>query len=58
MAAGRAQSKTVLRGGYGIFYERVSENLTMTAVRLNGVNQQQFTVLNPISFRLFPHPIS
>ncbi|HET7288414.1 MAG TPA: TonB-dependent receptor, partial [Pyrinomonadaceae bacterium] len=41
---GGQQSKTVLRGGYGIFYERVSESLTMTAERLNGVNQQQFTV--------------
>jgi hypothetical protein len=48
------QSKTVLRGGYGIFYDRVSENLTMTALRLNGVNQQQFTVQNPDFFPLIP----
>jgi len=48
--------KTVLRGGYGIFYDRVSENLTMTAERLNGVNQQQFTVLNPDFFPLIPTP--
>jgi hypothetical protein len=53
---GGQQSKTVLRGGYGIFYDRVSENLTMTAFRLNGVNQQQFTVQNPDFFPLIPTP--
>ena len=51
---GGQQSKTVIRGGYGVFYERVSENLTMTALRLNGVNQQQFTVQNPDFFPVIP----
>src|SRR6185503_858668 len=53
---GGPQSKTVVRGGYGVFYERISENLTMTANRLNGVNQQQFTVQNPDFFPLIPTP--
>jgi Carboxypeptidase regulatory-like domain/TonB dependent receptor len=53
---GGPQSKTVIRGGYGVFYERVSENLTMQAIRLNGVNQQQFTVLDPDFFPLIPTP--
>jgi uncharacterized membrane protein YgcG len=48
------QSKTVIRGGYGIFYDRVSENLTLNATRLNGSNQQQFTVQNPDFFPLIP----
>ena len=51
---GGPQAKTVVRGGYGIFYDRVSENLTMTALRLNGVNQQQFTVLDPDFFPNIP----
>jgi hypothetical protein len=53
---GGQQSKTVIRGGYGVFYERISENLTMTAERLNGINQQQFTVQNPDFFPLIPTP--
>jgi hypothetical protein len=48
------QSKTVIRGGYGIFYDRVSENLTLNATRLNGSNQQQFTVQNPDFFPAIP----
>ena len=51
---GGGQPKTVIRGGYGVFYERVSESLTMNATRLNGVNQQQFTVQNPDFFPLIP----
>ena len=38
------QPKTVVRGGFGIFYDRVSENLTLNADRLNGITQQQFIV--------------
>ncbi len=53
---GGQQSKTVIRGGYGVFYERVSESLTMQTTRLNGINQQQFTVLNPDFFPLIPSP--
>ncbi len=51
---GGQQSKTVIRGGYGVFYERVGESLTLQATRLNGFNQQQFTVQNPDFFPLIP----
>jgi hypothetical protein len=46
--------KTVIRGGAGIFYDRVSESLTMTANRLNGISQQQFIVTNPDFFPNVP----
>jgi Carboxypeptidase regulatory-like domain/TonB dependent receptor len=38
---------TVLRAGFGIFYDRFSYNLIENAERLNGVTQQQFIVPNP-----------
>ena len=46
--------KTVIRGAFGIFYNRVSEDLTLTATRFNGVNQQQFLIADPAVLDLFP----
>ncbi|MDQ6663363.1 MAG: TonB-dependent receptor, partial [Acidobacteriota bacterium] len=39
--------KTVIRGGYGFFYDRFAENLTLQTIRFNGVNQQQYILQNP-----------
>lgn len=42
-----AAPKTVIRTGFGIFYDRFSQSLIMQAERLNGVNQKQFVIQNP-----------
>ena len=41
------QPQTVIRGGFGIFYERFGESLVLQANRFNGINQQQFLVTDP-----------
>jgi hypothetical protein len=40
----QSRPKTVLRGGFGIFYSRISESLTLSENRFNGTNQQQFII--------------
>ncbi|HEY2019039.1 MAG TPA: carboxypeptidase regulatory-like domain-containing protein [Bryobacteraceae bacterium] len=51
-----AKSKTVLRAGFGMFYDRFSLANTLTARRYNGVVQQQFVVANPDFFPNLPSP--
>ncbi|MGC2698145.1 MAG: carboxypeptidase regulatory-like domain-containing protein [Candidatus Angelobacter sp.] len=36
--------KTVVRAGFGIFYDRFSQNLIMQSERQNGINQKQVTI--------------
>src|SRR6185312_15206928 len=38
-----AAPKTVIRTGFGLFYDRFQQNLIMQAERLNGINQRQVT---------------
>jgi hypothetical protein len=51
---GGPSPKTVIRGGFGVFYDRVGENLTLNALRLNGENQKQFIVRNPTFYPTIP----
>jgi hypothetical protein len=46
-ATAKKTGKTVLRGGFGIFYTRFDLANTLTAERYNGVVQQQYVVTNP-----------
>lgn len=39
--------KTVVRAGFGIFYDRFPQSLVLQATRLNGTNQQSFIVPTP-----------
>jgi len=42
-----APPKVVLRGGFGIFYDRFMEAQILEAERLNGITQEQFVINNP-----------
>ena len=49
-----AHPKTVIRFGSGIFYDRFGLANTMTALRQNGVRQQQYVIANPDFFPSIP----
>jgi hypothetical protein len=53
----KGPAKTVLRAGFGIFYDRFPYNLVLNAERLNGINQQQFVIPSPDFFPIIP-PLS
>ena len=40
-------SKTVLRAGYGIFYDRFSQQLQLQEMELNGVRQTEYILTSP-----------
>ncbi len=44
---GSKPSSTVIRAGYGWFYDRFGSNFVLDAIRNNGINQQQYVVNNP-----------
>jgi Carboxypeptidase regulatory-like domain len=54
---GTAPAKTVIRAGYGWFYDRFSSTYVLDAIRQNGINQQQYVVKNPAFYQNAP-PIS
>ena len=47
-------AKTVLRAGAGVFYDRISETVTLQALRFNGTTQQSYVVFNPGFFPNVP----
>ncbi len=48
------RKKTVIRAGFGTFYDRFALSNTLAAVRYNGTVQQQYVVANPDSFPTIP----
>lgn len=54
LGSSKSTPKTVVRAGWGIFYDRFSQNSILQAERLNGVNQQQFVVNSPDFFPTIP----
>lgn len=49
-----ANKRSVLRAGVGIFYDRIGPELTIEALRLDGVRQQQFIVRQPAFYLDIP----
>ena len=49
-----ASPETMLRTGFGIFYDRFQETQVLQAKRLNGVNQAQYIVTDPDFFPSIP----
>jgi hypothetical protein len=47
-------AKTVLRAGFGVFYDRFQESQVLGAKHLNGVNETQYVVTNPDFFPNIP----
>jgi len=46
---GKSAPKTVLRGGFGLFYDRFSQDLVLNADRLNGTTQNSYALSCPQS---------
>ncbi len=51
---GKSAPKTVLRGGFGLFYDRFTEGSILNADRQNGVVQQQAVVPEPTFYPAVP----
>ena len=47
-------AKTVLRAGFGTFYDRIGITDTLNALRYNGATQQSYLILNPDFFPAVP----
>jgi hypothetical protein len=53
---GAKSAKTVLRAGFGMFYDRFGQGNILNALRLNGITQQQYIVASPTFFPNIPLP--
>jgi carboxypeptidase family protein len=47
LGRGNKPANTVIRVGYGWFYDRFSSTYVLDAIRQNGINQQQYVVNSP-----------
>ncbi len=54
LSRNKKPAKTVLRAGYGFFYDRFQMPQILQAARQNGVNQTQYVVTNPNFYPYIP----
>jgi len=54
LGGGGKAPKTVLRAGFGVFYDRFQEGQILQAEQLNGINQQRYVVNAPSFFPNVP----
>jgi Carboxypeptidase regulatory-like domain len=47
-------AKTVLRAGFGLFYDRFQDTNVLQALQQNGINQQQYIINNPVFYPAIP----
>ncbi len=50
----RKAARTVVRAGFGVFYDRVSDSIILNALRYNGTTQQSYVIFNPSFFPSIP----
>jgi len=55
---GKKAAKTVLRGGFGMFYDRFNEVGILSADRFNGIDQVSYQVVMPQQFSFPPQPLT
>jgi hypothetical protein len=53
-AHGTTPAKSVLRAGFGVFYDRVNDTYTLQQDRFNGLTQQSYQIVNPSFFPSIP----
>jgi hypothetical protein len=53
-APGPSPQHTTIRAGFGVFYDRIAESLTLNTIRYDGERQQQFTVTNLALLNTYP----
>ena len=55
---GKTPPKTVLRAGFGLFYDRIPDSILLQAEQLNGVNQKEYIVPSPTFYPNVPSSLA
>ena len=50
----KGHNSTVLRAGFGVFYDRIADSVILNSRRYNGLTQQSYIILNPDTYPAIP----